>query len=76
MSQRYVVAEVSKSWIDGTPIDKKSPLVSKALEEFCDYWSKRGYRLHSFRLSRVATDRHLNETIIAVFELEDHKETS
>lgn len=68
MAERtFIVAEVSKNW-DGC----RSPshlLLCQQFEEVIEVNRKRGYRLHSFELSRTMTGKTvLNETIIAVFE--------
>src|SRR6476661_4499437 len=70
---QFIVAEVSKNWIDGR---SSSPLLlCQLFERVIAVNLTRGYRLHSFQLHRVlvragdslhAAD--LNETIIAVFE--------
>jgi len=74
MPDRFIVAEVSKNWIDGRA--GGSPLLlCELFERVIATNLARGYRLHSFQLHRVivrAGDNlhapDLNETIIAVFE--------
>lgn len=61
-----IVAEISKNYIDGQPVTR--PLLSEQFERAIAVNRERGYRLHSWRLSRVAFDAEINETIIAVFE--------
>lgn len=64
---QFIVAEISKNWIEGR---SPSPLlICEQFELAIEYNRVRGYRLHSFQLHRMMTDeRRLNETIIAVFE--------
>lgn len=66
----FIVAEVSKTWIDGTA---ESPLLlCERFERVIEVNRQRGYRLHSFTLHQLMTDSHqLVETIIAVFETVD-----
>ncbi len=63
----FIVAEVSKNWIDGR---SASPLLlGQLFEHVIDVNRRRGYRLHSFQLHRLMTGiNQMNETIIAVFE--------
>jgi hypothetical protein len=60
---QFIVAEISKNW----PGDIDD-LLSMRFEDVLGVNQQRGYRLHSWRLSRVRVGRTLNETIIAVFE--------
>ena len=68
---RFIVAEVSKNWVrDKAVVD--TPLLSQQFEGVVNRNHKRGYRLHSFSLHRLANGiDELNETIIAVFEKQD-----
>jgi len=69
MNRRFVVAEMSKNWIGDQPAVVGGMLIAQSFEEIINYWSERGYKLHSFSLHRLATGTEfLNETIIAVFE--------
>ncbi len=64
----FIVAEVSKTYIDGFPVTDNGPICT-LFEQIIDVNLQRGYRLHSFTLHRMMTGpRELNETIIAVFE--------
>jgi hypothetical protein len=68
---RFIVAEISKTWVRGEPISTVPP-VAQALEEIINRNFERGYRLHSFTLHRlIVTKNEMNETIIAVFEKEE-----
>lgn len=66
----FIVAEVSKNWpLEGTF------LLSQGFEQVIETNHQRGYRLHSWRMSRVVLSNpgqlysgDINETIIAVFE--------
>ncbi len=63
----FIVAEVSKNWIDGSPLTPG--LLCNAFESVIESNRQRGYRLHSFELHRLMTGiNSMNETIIAVFE--------
>ena len=66
----FIVAEVSKGYINGVPIDEKTGPICVEFEKVINTNRKRGYRLHSWKLDRILdSDSHqLNETIIAVFE--------
>jgi hypothetical protein len=65
---RFIVAEVSMSWIDGRPVST-SPLLAQSFEAVIEVNRQRGYRLHSFQLHQVMTSINaMNETIVAVFE--------
>ncbi len=67
---RFIVAEVSKSWINGKPVSN-SPLLAQSFEAIIEVNRRRGYRLHSFQLHQVMTSiTAMNETIVAVFEAE------
>lgn len=66
--RRFIVAEISKNYLNGMPAFATPPL-SIAFEEIVNVNAQRGFRLVQFQLHRMmvnATD--LNETIIAVFE--------
>lgn len=60
-----IVAEVSVNW----PGPNEGRLSSE-FERVITVNRERGYILHSWKLSRVATDLTINETIIAVFALQ------
>jgi hypothetical protein len=69
MSDRFVVAEVSKNWLRDRPITLPSKLIAQSFEEIINHWDDQGYKLHSFTLHRLLTGSdEMNETIIAVFE--------
>lgn len=64
---RFIVAEVSVSWVGGGQVGK-APL-SVQFEEAIEVNLKRGYQLHSWRMSQVVISAtELVETIIAVFK--------
>lgn len=63
----FIVAEVSKTWVDGREIEPG--LLCEYFEVVINVYYQRGYRLLTFSLNRVMTrPDELNETIIAVFE--------
>ena len=65
---RFIVAEVSKNWIDGQEVIPSGP-ICRLFEKVIATNHQRGYRLLSFQLNRmIVAPRELNETIIAVFE--------
>ena len=69
-----IVAEISKNYIDGEPVVEA--FLAEHFEEVILRNHARGYRLHSWKLSRVVVHEgsiegsitEVNETIIAVFE--------
>lgn len=68
----FIVAEISKNWLNGFPLDGDPALISEKLESVINVNAARGYRLHSFQLDRESgVDLHggawMNETIVAVF---------
>lgn len=65
---RFIVAEVSKTWVRGAPISD-SPLISQSFEQCINVNYERGYRLYSFfHNTTYINDDEMNETIVAVFE--------
>jgi hypothetical protein len=67
----FIVAEISKNWGDG-PTPSRKEFLGRTFEEVILTNKTRGYRLHSWKLSRIAVDpTQLNETIVAVFEKEE-----
>lgn len=69
----FIVAEISKNWDENhnpTEVDSRR-LVSGLFEEVILVNRGRGYRLHSWKFDRLLIGRkNINETIVAVFELE------
>jgi hypothetical protein len=64
MSDRFIVAEVSKNWPEEQP-----RLLGQLFEEVINTNWQRGYTLVSWKLHRFSPQSGLmNETIIAVFE--------
>lgn len=69
MSDRFIVAEISKNWINGTELHPERGLIAQQFERAINVNAARGYRLLTFSLHRLTTKPdELNETIIAVFE--------
>jgi hypothetical protein len=69
MSDRFIVAELSKNWIGGQELTPGSGLLAEQFERVIATNHARGYRLLTFQLHRLMTKPdELNETIIAVFE--------
>lgn len=65
----FIVAEVSKNWINGQSATSDPRILAQLFEAIIEHNRLRGYRLHSFELHRCMTrPDELNETIIAVFE--------
>jgi hypothetical protein len=62
---KFIVAEVSKTWIPGTPI---SDLLSQKFEKVINVNDERGYSLKEWKLSTTIHNNTLTETIIAIFE--------
>jgi hypothetical protein len=66
---QFIVAEVSKNWIDGVEVTPGSGLLAQQFERVIAHNAARGYRLLQYQLHRMMTGpREMNETIIAVFE--------
>jgi len=69
--ERFIVAEISKTWVRGNPLTPLPP-ICQSFEHVLNVNHKRGYRLVSFTLHRLqVTSDELNETIVAVFEKEE-----
>lgn len=66
----FIVAEISKNWINGREQTPGSGLIAQQFEFIINANASRGYRLVTFSLHRMMTRdiEELNETIIAVFE--------
>lgn len=66
--QPFIVAEISKNWIDGQEATPTG-LLAQQFEVIINTNAARGYRLHAFQIHRIIISVHeWNETIIAVFE--------
>lgn len=63
--QRFIVAEVSKTWTIETPI---AELLSQKFELVIRTSLSRGYHLSDWKLSQVVNGESLTETIVAIFE--------
>jgi hypothetical protein len=71
--QPFIVAEISKNWGPDLPLTSNPTLISQAFELVINENAQRGYVLHSFQLHRqMLGPDQLNETIVAVFWLNDH----
>ncbi len=72
MTQQYIVGEISKSWIAGRSANGDPTALATLFERLIESVVARGYHLHSWQVHRVMTQLdELNETIIAVFQLDD-----
>jgi hypothetical protein len=68
---RFLVAEISKNWVEGEPYTPETVLIAQQFEVVINRNVERGYKLHSFTLHRLLmSPSEMNETIIAVFEKE------
>lgn len=66
---KFIVAEVSKTWSRGDSKIGRANLLSERFELIIEVNRQRGYRLHSFALNQLIADTDsMVETIIAVFE--------
>lgn len=73
MSDRFIVAEISKNFENGVPCDPSRPFLHQEFEQIINYNDRRGYTLKTFQLHRhVESPGKFNETIIAVFEKTHH----
>jgi hypothetical protein len=67
MTEPFIVAEISKNWIDGE--SPSTLLLAQQFEIVINRNAARHYRLHSFEIHRLmVAPNEINETIIAVFE--------
>lgn len=67
MKDRFIVAEVSKTWTDPT---NTTDVISKQFEAVINTNNKRGYTLKDWRLHSFHNMYgNYTETIIAIFEL-------
>jgi hypothetical protein len=64
MSKNFIVAEISKTWNETTPVEE---LISRQFEEVINVNYHRGYNLKEWNISSVLHDGFLTETIIAIF---------
>lgn len=62
------VEEISRTYRFEGPPDEDGPTLGEAFERVLTTYFHEGYRLQSWRLSRVVIGHVLDETIIAVFE--------
>lgn len=68
----YIVAEISKNWVNGREQVPGTGLVAEKFEDILNVNAARGYRLVQFQLHRllIAPDA-MNETLVAVFLHQD-----
>lgn len=64
-SEKFIVAEVSKSWTRDTPI---TDLLCNQFEKVINVNHLRGYTLIDWKVFSSQNDTVLTETIIAIFE--------
>lgn len=69
-SLRYIVAEITKAWCNGQPVDPTRPMINQQFENVIEVNRQRGYKLLTFNLAQCCWEAILTETIIAVFERE------
>jgi hypothetical protein len=62
---QFIVAEVSKSWVPGSP---KTDLLSQKFEMVINVNHKRGYKLSEWKMAQILAEDVFTETIIAIFE--------
>lgn len=62
---KFIVAEVSKTWVPGDPI---AETLSQKFEYILNFNTKRGYKLTDWKLGQVCNGDVFTETIIAIFE--------
>ena len=66
---KFIVAEISKNWINGAEARPGSGLLSEQFELVIQTNHRRGYKLLQFQMHRFMVNfDEMNETIIAVFE--------
>ncbi len=65
LPERFIVAEVSKSWKAGDPV---AELLSQKFEAIINVNEYRGYKLSDWKLGQVCNGDVFTETIIAIFE--------
>lgn len=62
---KFIVAEVSKSWKAGDPV---AEIISQQFEAIINVNHGRGYTLKDWKLGQVCNGDVFTETIIAIFE--------
>ncbi len=65
LPERFIVAEVSKSWVMGIPV---AGIISQQFESVINVNHERGYTLKDWKLGQVCNGDVFTETIIAIFE--------
>ena len=69
MSDRFIVAEISKNWVQGAELHPERGPIAKQFEAVININAVRGYHLLTFSLHRMMSrPDEMNETIVAVFE--------
>lgn len=63
--EKFIVAEVSKSWKAGDPV---AEIISNQFEAIINVNLSRGYKLYDWKLGQVCNGDVFTETIIAIFE--------
>lgn len=63
---KFIVAEITKNWTNGTAIEN---LLSQKFEKVINVNAERGYKLTDWKFNTVVNGESLTETIIAIFEL-------
>ena len=66
MLQKFIVAEITKSWDRATPVNN---IISQQFEAVINTNMSRGYKLIDWRFNVFANNGHVSETIVAIFEL-------
>lgn len=70
--QQFIVAEISKNWIDGLSVSGDARPIGAVFEVVIGNNLANGYVLHQFQLHQMMTGpTSLMETIIAVFKLNE-----
>lgn len=68
LPERFIVAEVSKSWTARSPV---AELLCQKFEAVINVNHERGYALKDWKLGQVCNGDVFTETIIAIFEKKD-----
>jgi len=67
--EKFIVAEVSKSWKADTPMTN---LLCQQFEAIINRNNQRGYKLKDWKIYTTPTPDCFTETIIAIFELKEN----
>lgn len=65
---KFIVAEISKSWVAGQEV---ADLLSHKFEAVINFNDQRGYKLVDWKLGQASNGDVFTETIVAIFQKKD-----